>query len=551
MESHQTIVDDCMKRLETLKGSRHNWDTHWTEIAERIWPAADDFITERHPGERRSDKIYDATGALALEKFSAALESLLTPRQQRWHSLKSSNDDLNEIPEVKEFFEGCVKTLFRMRNSPRAGYYSQVSENYKNLGAFGNACTFIDEPMDAAEIRYSQCSIGDCYIAVNPARRVDTMFKEYKLTPKAAHQLWGDDPNAELPPCVTSAVDQPQKEYEELDFLHVVMPNMDYDAERVDAKGMPWVSYHISCKDKQLISTGGYHEFPYIYSRYTVNSTEIYGRSPAMLVLPAIKMAQEIQKTFIRAGHKVVDPPLLVHDDGVIGHGSQAIRLTPGGINYGGVDAQGRRLIVPLETGARLDLTEGMLEKEREVINDAFLVTLFQILVDTPTMTATEALMRAQEKGQLLAPMVGRQQSEFLGPQIEREFHIAYRLGMLPDMPGVLVEAQEDYDIAYESPATRMQRSEELAGTMRTIEAVLPYAQVNPAILEKFDWEFIAELGQEVNGAPSGILRSREEYGQIIQQQQQQQQEAQQMDQLERAAGNAQGIQQLTEMAGA
>ena len=36
------------------------------------------------------------------------------------------------------------------------------------------------------------------------------------------------------------------------------------------------------------------------------------------------------------------------------------------------------------------------------VINDAFLVTLFQILTETPEMTATEVIERTREKGALL-----------------------------------------------------------------------------------------------------------------------------------------------------
>ena len=38
------------------------------------------------------------------------------------------------------------------------------------------------------------------------------------------------------------------------------------------------------------------------------------------------------------------------------------------------------------------------------VINDAFLVTLFQILTETPEMTATEVIERTREKGALLSP---------------------------------------------------------------------------------------------------------------------------------------------------
>ena len=259
------------------------------------------------------------------------------------------------------------------------------------------------------------------------------------------------------------------------------------------------------------IDEGGYDELPFMYSRYTVNPAEMHGRSPAMLVLPAIKMSQEIQRTFIRAGHKVVDPPLLVPDQGRLGTGTQEVRLTPGALNYGGVDSKGQPMIVPLITGGRVDLTEGMLEKEREVINDAFLVNLFLTIQENPQMTATEVLIRAQEKGQRLAPVVGRQQSEMLGPQITREIGIALRNGLLSELPGLLVEADGEYEILYESDATRFQRTNELQGTDRTVERALLVGQFDPTAFEVIKGDEVIRLSQEVEGAPTSILRTKEE----------------------------------------
>ena len=46
-------------------------------------------------------------------------------------------------------------------------------------------------------------------------------------------------------------------------------------------------------------------------------------------------------------------------------------------------------------------------------------------------MTATEVLERAREKGALLAPTMGRQQSEALGPMIEREIDILVECGLM------------------------------------------------------------------------------------------------------------------------
>jgi hypothetical protein len=50
-------------------------------------------------------------------------------------------------------------------------------------------------------------------------------------------------------------------------------------------------------------------------------------------------------------------------------------------------------------------------------------------------MTATEVLERTREKGALLAPTTGRQQSKALGPMIEGELEILARAGALPELP--------------------------------------------------------------------------------------------------------------------
>ena len=215
------------------------------------------------------------------------------------------------------------------------------------------------------------------------------------------------------------------------------------------------------------------------------------------------------------------------------------------------MDAQGRPLVVPLQTGARLDISEGMLNKEREVINDAFWVTLFRILVDQPQMTATEALIRAQEKGQLLAPAVGRQQSEMLGPQIHREFHILGRQGYLPPLPQLLVEAEGDYEISYESPATRFQRSEELVGIQRTLEMAAPFAQMDPSVLGIFKADEVIRLAAEINGAPADILRTPEEMDEIHQAQQQQAQQQQMLEAMTQVAPAAKDLAQAQSAAGA
>jgi hypothetical protein len=368
--------------------------------------------------------------------------------------------------------------------------------------------------------------LRDTYLMENHQGAVDTVYREFQFTARQAVQRWGEKM---MPEHVLKALENPNRHNEKFTFLHVVGPREDYDPSRVDARGKPFASYYLCARSGQMVAPeGGYSSFPYSISRYVTAPDEIYGRSPAMMALPDIKMLNEMAKTDIRAVHKLVDPPLLLHDDGVLGGGAMTVNMTPGGLNVGGVNRDGRQLIQPFTTGARVDINESKMEQRRQSIDNAFLVTLFQILVETPRMTATEALIRAQEKGMLLTPTMGRQQSEALGPLIEREIDLLIQNNVLPPLPEALVEARGEYEIVYDSPMSRMQRAEELVGVQRTMELLAPFAQIDPSVLDVFDRDQLARLTAEVSGVPTPILRSPDAVAQIRDQRAQQEQ-AQQM----------------------
>lgn len=175
-----------------------------------------------------------------------------------------------------------------------------------------------------------------------------------------------------------------------------------------------------------------------------------------MTILPDVKMLNEMNKTVMQAAQLATLPPLLAARDGIL----DAIRVTPGAINYGGVDDQGRQMLQPLQTGANINLGIELMDQKRRIINDALLQTLFQILVDKPNITATEAMLRAQEKGQLIGPTGARIESEFLTKMIEREIDILASAGQLPEMPDKLKELGGLYNIEYDSPLSRMREAE-------------------------------------------------------------------------------------------
>lgn len=502
-------AEDLIARHNLLKARRGNFDSQWQEVKDLVWPDSADFTQQRSPGEKTNTEIYDMTAALALEQGAAALETFLMPRTQRWHRLVPTDAKLRESAAVKEFFEAASDVLFQFRAAPRARFYSQVHESNKALLGFGNQCTFVQE-LKTGGTAYRHNHVGCTWIDVDADGMVDTVMYEYPLTARAAIKRWGD----KAPECAQTAVKA--NPYTEHKYLHVVVPNDDYDPDSASPERAQFKAYEIAIENRVILESGGYHEMPYLWSRYTVNPAEVYGRGPAMLLLPDIKTLNQMERVFLRSGQKVADPPLLVADDGVIGRGGRRVNIASGKLVRGGVDSNGRPTILPLHTGARLDINLEMANQRRELIRKAFGLDMFEILIqDRVEMTATEVLERAREKGQLLAPIIGRQQSEWLGPMIEREIKIAQRQRKLPPLPPELVEAKGDFEIEYESDATRMQKSAEVAAVSRAFEAVAPFVQANPSMLEVWKVEDLIRHAYETLGGPTKLLNTPAEFREI------------------------------------
>jgi len=320
------------------------------------------------------------------------------------------------------------------------------------------------------------------------------VWRRYRMTLRQIVQRWGEDA---LPQNLKGIYGRTPEE--EAFVLHCIKPREDYEAGRIDYKGMPFASYYLLEEGKSVLEEGGYRTFPVATSRYITAPGEIYGRSPAMMVLPAIKVLNEEKKTVLKQGHRVVDPVLLAHDDGVL----NGFSLKPGALNSGAVNSDGRPLVHPLPTG-NIAIGKELMDDERAAINDAFLVSLFQILVEQPQMTATEVLERAREKGALLSPTMGRFQSESLGPMILREYDVLKAQGLIPTPPPELLEARATWKVEFDAPLNRAMRAEEGAGFQRSVQFGIEIANAtqDPSALDAFDFDTAQRELADINGVP-------------------------------------------------
>ena len=511
------LTKGLLSRYEKLEGQRQNWETHWQEVADYMQPRKADVTKQRARGDKRMEQVFDSSPIQAVELLAASLHGMLTNPSTPWFTLRFKDEEIENEDEAKLWLEASTDAMYTAFN--RSNFQQEIFELYHDLITFGTAAMFIEEDDDDI-IKFSTRHINEVFIAENDKGRIDTIYRRFKISARAAMQKFGE--------AVSSDVQSAFKKdpYKEVEILHAVYPRSDFNPNKKDKKNMPFESVYIEFKNGNELSVSGFREFPFVVPRYLKASNEIYGRSPAMTALPDVKMLNEMCKTTIKAAQKQVDPPLLVPDDGFL----LPVRTVPGGLNFYRSGTRDR--IEPLNIGANNPLGLNMEQQRRDSIRAVFYVNQL-MMQDGPQMTATEVIQRNEEKMRLLGPVLGRLQSELLKPLIDRVFAILLRNNMLPAAPEFL--SGRDIEIEYVSPLAKAQKSTELQSIMRAVEILGSLANVAP-VFDYINFDNLVKHLADIVGVPQKILKTQSQVNAERQQAAQQQEQMQQMQQLQQVA---------------
>lgn len=468
------------------------------------------------PGIKKTQYQVDSSGALALQQFCAIADSMITPKNRWWHGLKT-DPYLMKQRGVRQFYDDLREVLFDYRYRPEGGFHGQNYRSWKSLGAYGNQVMYVDE-LDRRwlggrrGLRYKSIPFGECFFAENHQGVVTLLIRWFRLTARQAAEKFGAD---FLPANLNTALEQDRQT--PFQFLHCVMPRdiSEYDPERLDYRGMPFSSHYVSIEGMCLLPhengelEGGYREFPYAVSRYDQMPGEVYGRGPAQLVLPGLKTLNAQKTVFLKTGHRVSDPVLLLPDDGLLD-----FNLKAGATNKGGVTPDGKPLVHVLPTGD-IAITEKMMLEERGLIENMFLTPLFKTLMQNPNMTATQVVELINERAMLVAPTLGRQHSEYAGSLVPREIALLFRMRArdLPKPPPVLREAGVHFEVTDTSPLAAQAKASQAAGGMRTLDIANQIANMSgdTSVYDYFAFDrMIPDIGQ-MNEMPTRWSATSEE----------------------------------------
>jgi hypothetical protein len=528
MYSNQQAKEIC-DRLASLAMQRAERETVWRQVSDIAATDATDFMPggqigsipdlgiHRANAARRSRNMYDGTAAWAVDRLASGLEGLIMPQSDLWHTLSPNdlfamNHDISD--EGVEWLEKLRDFMFRVRYDAASGWQSAVQTALRRLVAFGNGLIFVEEGHGGRElIRYRHLPISQVYMTEDCYGRLDGALRLYTLTARQARQkvelgIW-----QKLPAKLAQASERPADADRPFQFIHAIVPRADFGSMAEGVMRAPWASLHISVDDKEVLGESGYWEMPVIDFRWLPEPGRVYGEGPVERVLADIQSLNLMAKNEMIASQQAIDPPLLIARNGVLNRPD----TNPGSPIVGGIDAQGREMVKPLQLGQRIDLAQAVIQAKRENLRESLYINLFALMVQTPRMSATESLIRANEKGELLGPAGSRIQ-ESLSRLIQRELGILQRFGLF-DQDSVFAPPRSvqgrDIGPKFTSPLDRLRRAKEAEAVIRTLEIVSPMGQVDQGVWDNFDTDETTRTVADVFGMPRRTLKTKEEVSQL------------------------------------
>ncbi|HYD35919.1 MAG TPA: portal protein, partial [Vitreimonas sp.] len=452
------IALEIIQRDDACRSARSNWNNMWQSVSELVLPRRASFSQNIVAGDTIDSKIFDTTAVWANEQLAAGLHGFITPATSRWMKLRVDDDDLMEDDEVRYWLESVADTIYRMIYQPQTNFVPQSHEMYLDIGCLGTSIMYIEERMNRRfPIRFHTFHLSECCLVENADGIVDTLYRRFRWSVRKIMEKFPD-----------TAGEKIQKLFEknpetEMELIHTVRPTKD----KLDrGLGFEFESIYVLVEEKRQLRKGRFYEFPFSTPRWSKVTGELYGRSPAMTALHDIRMINEMSKTVLKSAQKIVDPPLMMPDEGFL----LPVKTTPGGINYYEAGREDR--IEPIQTGGDIGIGIEMMEQRRQQILRSFYLDSMRLQKEDKEMTRFEAAKRDEENMRAMSPMVSRLQVEGLGRIIDRSIAIAGRMGLLPPVPAQLVD--KEYIIEYESPITRALKMSQLTGITRTVEVLTP-----------------------------------------------------------------------------
>lgn len=530
----RSVHERIRARWEALRTEREPWKNLWQQIAEYTTPDSGIFTPAETNRPRSRNKILNSVAINCIHTLGAGLLAGVCSPTKPWFNISVAGIDIASSPRAREWTTAVQRIV--LDEFAKANVYVTLQSKFEGSATDGTAASLLTPDPDGDGISLQPLAIGTFAIATDDFGRVNTLYREFRMTVAQLVARFGFDNCSQN----VQNLYKHSKFDEWINCVHAIEPRFERDISKMDSRNMAYGSYYFeenAAKD-EFLEEGGYPYFPAIVSRWSVRPGDVYGTGPGIDSLPDIKQIQVMEKRKLQALDLSLNPPL----QGPTTFRARTVNNFPGG--YTPID-NANNPIRPL-VDVRLDYS-GIIAVENEVIDRVrknFFNDLFLMLANDPdgNRTATEINERRQEKMMVIGPVLLRLEPEVLRPLVINTYNILLQQGKIPDPPQEI--SQMPLEIEFISLLNQAQKSSELTQMDRIVSVVQALGQIDPQVLQAIKPVELLTRYAALMDVPPEVLRSNEELEQIRQAQiqaQQAQAQAQIQAQQAQAVGSLLG----------
>jgi hypothetical protein len=528
---------DIIKRYDTMNSNViGNWETLWQECADWAFPSNDNINQIRVGGQEKPPQRMIDTCIEANYNFAAGLFSHLFPPNTVWARYRHPNPMVMQSENVANYFEQVSRIIHQVLLG--SNFAQEEFQSLLCLGAFGTNCLTLEED-DKHIIRFRNFIVNNIRIEENHLGFVDTVAREYKLTPRQALQKFGAEAleSANLSHVLNDVESNADKKYT---FVNMVTPRVNYNVKGKKSIDKKFASYHVSRESGQIVKESGFDYNPYKVSRFTVGNDEVYGRSPMSMVLGTARRTNVIYRSMIISAEQHANNQWLVpDDDSVSGISGRAGAI----IKWRATNPNGKP--ERLAPGGDAGIAYQQYELHEQQIKRMFFNHLFRPLDQYRNMTATEVQERMTTDLMTLAPFVSRYVEEHVTPVMEHVYYMLAKKNLLPELPQ---ELQDDpnYEIDYVGRLSLATKSFETMGAINTLRVFGELAQMNPAMMQSLQNVQPDKLFREIWYANSSSMNALKDPEEVLREREIQEQKVEQMREMQMMPAMADATQKLS-----
>jgi hypothetical protein len=472
------MADDIAVQIiatsDVEKAKADNFMSLYQQFADLGYPVENQITSKRTPGEDKSLDIRDPTAIFALDKATSNFIGAWIPRERYFFGIKPQDKERGSTPNAKMW---CAKAVEQAHDYLfGSNYMMQKHNTIKSCIGFGTGNSYCEWSDKKQKLVFRDWHVSQYTFKQDEEGMVDTMILRYDRT---ARQLCDkfDDPGDD----VIKAAEKLENESKLFSVIHIVRPRIRKTYKLINKMNMPWESVYVNVKEKKVMQTGGYEEFPFSVPRWEQGSCEKWGRGRGLAMLSFIKELQQMRKDYMEACNRWNHSPYEVIKNNIEGE----VNLKPDGRT----DVYERDSVRPIspQLNGNIPITVEALEEQRKIIKEGFYMDVFSQFGDLKgdRRTTIEIELKYKESMRQLISPVSSIENEGFTPELTRVINILIRKGKISPPPPEL--RGQNYGIEYMGELAMAMRDLQARGFERGMTMVTNMAAVFPEVRDEIN----------------------------------------------------------------